>query len=76
MACVLEIVTTHCAELDGCSWLLVPCLLSPAPSALQQQQLISLRLASLAPRSDVFPHLVTGSDCAIHSLRLSGVLAS
>lgn len=49
-----------------------PFLLSPAFSALQWQ-LISLRLKSLALSSDILPHLVTGSGCAIRSILLNGV---
>lgn len=43
---------------------------SPACSALQQR-LTSLRLDSLALSSDILPHLITGSGCAIRSITLT-----
>lgn len=55
MPCIFEVITTHCAEADSCSMASgspsLSCSLSPAA------QRISLRLESLAPRSDVLPRL-------------------
>lgn len=60
-ACIFEVITnTLCRIGQMFRGVWFPFLLSPACSVLQRQ-LVSLRLESLALRSDILPHLVAGS---------------
>lgn len=73
MACIFEIITTHCAELDRCSVVFGFPFFSLL-LALHYSGSSFLRLESLAPSSDILPHLFIGNGCAIYNIMLNGVL--